>query len=497
MYLKTFTAEVNTRISDLAGNQPGWYWPSFKAYKDMIVAFGPSGFSMSVWKRNSTGGYKLLTLHTFPNVKIGMENFADLDTNGEWASITYCYYQMMTYSYIMILELFKFSENGTILEVQRPTWPAGITFEYGRFQSDGSFVCISTSATGTGSWASRTKSAGMYKFQLVNGNWTMTNKFIFSEHLGISSAVGNDYYDFVFSKASFQFDNNHFVAGDGSNIYIYQLSSNATSWIWTIKDSLHFALYADSISWNGDDAIMVGMATWDTVFLLTKNASGSWNQQDSTFPTGYPNVKNLFGYTSVAFNKDTFLVSEAIYQTATTTGKVLIVQRRSGSWAIVGAFEGPYWRTFFGATIAITDLHILVDGDMELHAIPRCFIEPDYYDCPTTLTSCNNFTDFDASLVCTAKDPLSQCSSLPVSTNVTNVSVINDTTYISFETTRFGTPPHDVTVAIQCIPPAPSEGTPDSTNPSSSPNTSSVTSGGQATRLSQAVAVLFILGIVC
>jgi hypothetical protein len=439
--LDTYPAEINTVL-----NQWGAYAPMmFRVWNDKI--FFLSYPQLASLKRNETGGYDLVSRFAIPSQYLSALAFnGHLDTNGQWISITH-------YSYAVVMELilFRVADNGTIIEAQLPALSEDMAFESGYFHPDGSLICF-----GTYSENSPAKSASIYRFQIVNGNWTHTASFPIAEKLLTITSFNSQVIKPM--RPVIHFTGNHFVASDASMVHIYELSTNQTSWTWSIKESIPLAATVQSLAWNGDDAILAGRIPGNGEILLrTRAANGTWSASSGGIGAGFTN----FGYTILSLNKDTFLVSAPL-----GGQRIAFVQRMGDTWKITGAIKPEVSDTYyFAASLAVTDQHLVIDGLTNLRTVPICVIEPINYECLpiVELESCD-FGYFTAEIAC--KRPESLCS-FNVSTTVTSYFFANNTIYIDFEMQRFGAPLRKASVGIRC-----GKSSSPSTSPSVTPSTS-------------------------
>ncbi len=398
-----------------------------------------------VLKQNQTGGFD--SFATFNLSSSFILYYSDVDTNGIWVATSYFDNSGRDLSALII---FKVEDDGSISNVQQPNI-TGITIEFIRFLSDGSLV-------GFNSYTTATKPAKIFHFALVNSQWTLIGNFTFNENLRFGAASDLSQWKSLFHLTDTTLIAFNFVTSTTGMINVYERSSD---WTWTLSTSFNCSLYLyhmHSLAWNGNDTIFSSVSHFLDSYINASN--GAWNLLTRTNDSYVGLTSGVFGYDILPIGQDTVLVSAPGFdQKSNKTGRVAVLQRRQGTWSVVGLISGSINQYYVGTTMRLTDRSVFFDGDKVVHSVPRCLFEPLNYTCSqyALVDSCN-MNDFDANQVCTTTQ--SDCAAM-ITTVVHNYSnVSSDTVQVDFEIQRFAAESVLQSVTISCS----------SSNPSTNPN---------------------------
>lgn len=396
-------------------------------------------------------------------------------TNGEWISLVYNAGPTLGTNFM----LFRVSEDGTISDMQHPD-RQGFNFFFARFLSDGTVIAISSNAN-------QISVPRLLTFKLVNGTWTLVDISILDGNI---LTAGNYCCDrqVPYTLPIFALTDTHFIATDNTYMYIYTRLVNGS---WTLDSKFQArGGKTTSISWNGVDAILTGMAENDQFVLYQKSSNGIWDGSVvvKSADVGYTGTTN-FGISTLAVNTDTFLVLAPNAQDAASDigGRILMLQRFGGQWYLAGQllaqFTPDAFNSFSKFNIVANDRHVLFPNNTGVYSLPLCMFEPLQYQCQSqiSLDTCN-FGDFEAGLACNSTQ--TDCGA-HVNTIVNRLNFGNNQVTIDFSLNRFGAMPLSQSVSIQCK--ELSSVTP-SSSPTSAPNFIPVANspgGGQVTSTAQ------------
>lgn len=405
--------------------------------------------------------YLGLTSGSDPLLYYIITTYATWDTDGTWVSvISYLdgppgSSNLYTTSFLV----YKVAENGTITEIQFPD-RKNRNFCATRFLSDGSIIGISPDSPGYQSVA------GLQTLRLINGTWTVVDTFNFGAAL--YTAGGYNDREIRATQEIFALTDTTFIGTDGAKMFIFKRQENGT---WARNSTFNVRSGRPStISWNGDDVILVGLALENRFVLYQRAPNGTWDGSVVVAPSdvGYTNVLQ-FAMKSVAINRDTFLVlaPEAIDAASDQSGRILVVKRLGAQWYFTGQIVAPLTKfsgTFSRYTLAVSDTEVLFSNNQSLYATPLCVFQEAEYECLDQLSLDNcDFNQFSASLVCTSSQP--DCSRA-ITTVVNSVNFNNDTVTIDYTMMPFLSGTQSRSVTITC---GKTDGAPET--PSAAPST--------------------------
>ncbi len=322
-------------------------------------------------------------------------------------------------------------DDGSVSHVQQQNYSA--TFEFVRFMPDGSLYALCSYDD-----YPKQRTPTIYRFELVNSNWTITDRFVFNEQISFATRTTTEPY-----KPAFQLNSTHILVAHHSDslIYIYEKAANG-SFVWELKTSISAPGYSpSSLTWNGEDTIV--MTSFTTLAVIVKLDNGNW----TTFAS--QGFNDYIGLSTLCVDKDTFISSlNLLTQNNGAPGAVYIIKRLQGVWTLAGKITGSLNQRFFGNGIVATNSSLVFDGNIAMHSLPRCTFDPIDWDCPdrVKLDSCA-VGQFDAKIVCKSNQPT--CDSM-VTTEIKNLVLNENSVEIAYALHRFGADPVSHSVTIDC-----------------------------------------------